>query len=139
MSLSLNQPAPDFTLFSTEKQPISLSSFRGQKVVLYFYPGAFSGGCTKELCAIRDDMASYNQLNAKVIGISTDSVFTIAKFKKTKYYVSCRYDPSEGWFGFNSSGWECPSQQTNDFSFKYWIYSFFGFLIGFGVGDKEGV
>ncbi|MFN5222838.1 MAG: redoxin domain-containing protein [Bacteroidota bacterium] len=86
MSLSLNQPAPDFTLFNTEKQPISLSSFRGQKVVLYFYPGAFSGGCTKELCAIRDDMASYNQLNAKVIGISTDSVFTIAKFKSDQGY-----------------------------------------------------
>ena len=93
MSLSLNQPAPDFTLFNTEKQPISLSSFRGQKVVLYFYPGAFSGGCTKELCAIRDDMASYNQLNAKVIGISTDSVFTIAKFKSDQGPSSCDYQP----------------------------------------------
>lgn len=86
MSVTVNQPAPDFTLFNTEKQPVSLSSFRGQKVVLYFYPAAFSGGCTKELCAIRDDMSAYNQLNAKVIGISTDAVFTLAKFKTDQGY-----------------------------------------------------
>jgi peroxiredoxin len=82
MSVTLNQPAPDFTLYNTERQPVTLSSLRGQKVVLYFFPAAFSGGCTKELCAVRDDMASYNSLNAKVFGISTDAFFSLAKFKE---------------------------------------------------------
>ena len=86
MSVTLNQPAPDFTLYNTERQPVTLSSLRGQKVVLYFFPAAFSGGCTKELCAVRDDMASYNSLNAKVFGISTDAFFSLAKFKEEQGY-----------------------------------------------------
>jgi peroxiredoxin len=86
MSISINQPAPDFTLFNTEKQAITLSSLRGHKVVLLFFPAAFSGGCTKELCSVRDDMASYNHVNAKVIGISTDTLFTLAKFKEDQGY-----------------------------------------------------
>ena len=55
-------------------------------MVLYFFPAAFSGGCTKELCAVRDDMASYNSLNAKVFGISTDAFFSLAKFKEEQGY-----------------------------------------------------
>jgi peroxiredoxin len=86
MSIAVNQPAPDFTLFNTERQPVTLSSLRGQKVVLYFFPAAFSGGCTKELCSVRDDMAAYNNLNAKVIGISTDAFFSLAKFKEEQGY-----------------------------------------------------
>ncbi|MFN5324871.1 MAG: redoxin domain-containing protein [Bacteroidota bacterium] len=86
MSISINQPAPDFTLFNTEKQAITLSSLRGHKVVLLFFPAAFTGVCTKELCSVRDDMASYNHVNAKVIGISTDTLFTLAKFKEDQGY-----------------------------------------------------
>ena len=53
---------------------------------------------------------------------------------KNNYYLSMRWEPSEGWFGFNQSGYEAPSQQTNDYFFEYWMYSFFGFLCGFGIG-----
>lgn len=59
------------------------------------------------------------------------------KIKDTNYYLAARWEPFEGWFGFNQSGWECPSQQTNDFSFQYYMYSFFGFLIGLGKGTTK--
>lgn len=82
MSITLGQQAPDFTLRDTEKNEVSLSQFAGKKVVLVFFPLAFTGVCTTELCSLRDSIAIYNQLNAEVIGISVDSLFTLDKFKK---------------------------------------------------------
>ena len=67
MSITLGQQAPNFTLRDTEKNEVSL---------------AFTGVCTTELCSLRDSIAIYNQLNAEVIGISVDSLFTLDKFKK---------------------------------------------------------
>jgi peroxiredoxin len=78
----LHTPAPDFTLFNQNKEAITLSSFKGQPVVLLFFPLAFTGVCTKELCQVRDDIASYSQVNAKVLGISVDSLFSLAKFRE---------------------------------------------------------
>ncbi len=82
MSIQIGQAAPDFTLFDTEKNPVQLSSFKGQKVLLLFFPQSFTGVCTKELCSVRDNIALYNSANAKVFGISVDSVFTLGKFKE---------------------------------------------------------
>ncbi|MEY4292884.1 MAG: hypothetical protein RIQ61_1282 [Bacteroidota bacterium] len=82
MSITLGQQAPYFTLRDTEKNEVSLSQFAGKKVVLVFFPLAFTGVCTTELCSLRDSIATYNQLNAEVIGISVDSLFTLDKFKK---------------------------------------------------------
>ena len=82
MSIQLGQSAPDFTLFDSEKNPVQLSSLKGQNVLLLFFPQSFTGVCTKELCAVRDNIALYNGANAKVLGISVDSVFTLAKFKE---------------------------------------------------------
>jgi peroxiredoxin len=82
MSITLGQQAPNFTLRETEKNEVSLSQFAGKKVVLVFFPLAFTGVCTTELCSLRDSIATYNQLNAEVIGISVDSLFTLDKFKK---------------------------------------------------------
>jgi glutaredoxin-dependent peroxiredoxin len=81
MSLTLNQKAPDFTLFNTQKAEVSLSAQKGKNVILLFFPLAFSGTCTTEMCSMRDDIASYDGLNATVFGISIDSVFSLAKFK----------------------------------------------------------
>ena len=75
MSLTVGQTAPDFTLIDTERKPRSLKEFAGKKVVLAFYPGAFTGACTKEMCALRDAMAAFNSLEAQVVGISVDSPF----------------------------------------------------------------
>lgn len=81
MSLQVGQTAPNFTLFNTEKQEVTLSQQQGP-VVLLFFPLAFTSVCTTELCTIRDDYSSYNNLNATVFGISVDSLFTLDKFKK---------------------------------------------------------
>lgn len=81
MQLQPGQPAPDFTLYNTKKEAVTLSSFLGTKVVLLFYPAAFTGTCTKELCSVRNDIASYNAINAVVFGISTDTVFSLIRYK----------------------------------------------------------
>jgi glutaredoxin-dependent peroxiredoxin len=75
MAQLLNQTAPDFTLLDTDKKPVSLKDFAGKKVVLVFYPGAFTGVCTNEVCAFRDAMSVFNAVNAQVVGISVDSIF----------------------------------------------------------------
>lgn len=82
MSLQVGQVAPDFTLFNTEKQEVTLGSFKGQPVVILFFPLAFTSVCTAELCSVRDNIASFNQVNAQVLGISVDSLFTLGKFKE---------------------------------------------------------
>ena len=82
MSINVGDKAPSFTLFSDEKQPVNLSDYQGQSVVLLFFPLAFTGVCTAELCSMRDAMAEYNGLNAQVLAISVDSVFTLEQFKQ---------------------------------------------------------
>lgn len=76
------QPAPDFKLFNTDKQEITLSSLRGKNVLLLFFPFAFTGTCTRELCGVRDDIARYNKVNAEVFGISVDSPYSLGKYKE---------------------------------------------------------
>jgi glutaredoxin-dependent peroxiredoxin len=75
MAIQVGKQAPDFTLFDTEKKSRSLSEFHGKNIILAFYPGAFTGVCTKEMCAFRDSMSKFNELNAQVIGISVDGPF----------------------------------------------------------------
>ncbi len=82
MSLSKGQMAPNFTLYNTTKTEITLSGLKGKNVVLLFFPLAFTSTCTAELCSVRDELATYNSLNAMVFGISIDSLFTLAKFKE---------------------------------------------------------
>lgn len=82
MSMSIGQSAPDFTLYNTEKNKVSLADFRNKNVVILFFPLAFTGVCTNELCSMRDNLAAYNGMNAEVIGISVDSLFTLDRFKK---------------------------------------------------------
>lgn len=85
MSVKTGQEAPDFTLQNTKGEKVSLSNFQGKKkVVLLFFPLAFSSTCTDEMCTMRDNMKMYNSLNARVIGISVDSFFTLGKFKKSE-------------------------------------------------------
>ena len=86
MALQIGTLAPDFTLFSDEKKPVTLSHFRGHNVILNFFPAAFTGVCTAQLCDARDNMATYNSVGAVVLGISTDTVFALAKFKELNNY-----------------------------------------------------
>ena len=80
MALKKGDRAPAFTLYDTEKKSRSLSEFLGKKTVLVFYPGAFTGVCTKEMCTFRDSLSSFGSLNAQVVGISIDSPFANKAF-----------------------------------------------------------
>ncbi len=82
MSITAGQPAPDFSLYDSEKKQTTLSDNRDTNVVLLFFPLAFTSVCTAELCAVRDNLNWYNTVNAKVFGISVDSPQTLAKFKE---------------------------------------------------------
>ena len=76
MAVDVGQTAPEFTLHDTDRGRRSLSEFKGKNVVLAFFPGAFTGTCTTEMCALRDRMNRFNSLNAQVLGISVDPPFS---------------------------------------------------------------
>jgi peroxiredoxin len=80
MAVKVGDKAPDFTLYDTEKNLRSLKEFLGKKTVLAFYPGAFTGVCTKEMCTFRDSLGRFNALNAQVVGISVDAPFANKAF-----------------------------------------------------------
>ncbi|QKJ29287.1 peroxiredoxin [Mucilaginibacter mali] len=86
MSIQLGQQAPNFTLVSGERKEVSLADFKGKKVVIHFFPFAFTGTCTTQLCTMRDNFGYYDGLNAQILGISVDSPFTLAKFKEEYNY-----------------------------------------------------
>ena len=86
MNLSIGDKAPEFTLRASDKSEVSLSNYRGKNVVLLFFPLAFTGVCTKELCDIRDNMNIYSSLDAEVLAVSVDSLFTLEKFKEEQGY-----------------------------------------------------
>ena len=78
----INEKAPLFELYNTNKEKVSLSSYAGETVILAFYPGAFTGVCDTEMCALQENMESFNASGAKVIGISVDSPWSNAEFAK---------------------------------------------------------
>ena len=79
--LAPGDPAPDFTLPDADGHPVSLASFRGQRVIVYFYPAALTPGCTKEACDFRDNLADLNAQSVAVLGISPDQPSKLAKFR----------------------------------------------------------
>jgi glutaredoxin-dependent peroxiredoxin len=80
--MTVGQIAPGFKLINTQKRITELSSLRGKNVLLLFFPFAFSGTCTTELCNVRDDIEKYNSANAEVFGISIDSFFVLKRYKE---------------------------------------------------------
>jgi peroxiredoxin len=86
MPLQAGQPAPQFTLVSDTLKQVSLADFKGKKVILHFFPMAFTGVCTTQLCTMRDNFGYYDGLNAVILGISVDSPFVLAKFKEENNY-----------------------------------------------------
>jgi peroxiredoxin len=115
MYIEIGNPAPDFTLYDSAKNKITLSDMKGHNVVLLFFPLAFTSTCTAELCSIRDNISFYNKVNATVFGISVDSLYTLAKFKSEQNLnfsllsdfnkdVSLLYDSLYEMFGYNMKG-----------------------------------
>lgn len=82
MSIQAGALAPGFSLFDTDKNKVSLAEQKGKNVVLLFFPLAFTGVCTAELCNVRDNISLYNNTNAVVFGISVDSLFSLKKFRE---------------------------------------------------------
>ncbi|SFI89026.1 Peroxiredoxin [Amycolatopsis sacchari] len=86
MAVEVGSQAPDFTLNDYNRQPVSLSSFRGEKpVLLVFYPFAFSGTCTGELCQLRDEFDDYDG-RVQVLGVSIDTVFSLKTWAEQQGY-----------------------------------------------------
>jgi peroxiredoxin len=86
MSLSVGDTAPDFSLPDQDKQVVSLADLRGAPVLLVFYPFAFSGPCTGELCQLRDELAVYTDAGVKVVAVSTDPVFSLKAFREKESF-----------------------------------------------------
>lgn len=116
MTIQNGQKAPGFTLYDNNKQEVSLDDQKGRNnVVLLFFPLAFTSVCTAELCNIRDNYSTYNNLNAQVYGISVDSLFTLDRFAKEQNLnfpllsdfnkeVSAAYGSLYESFGFGMKG-----------------------------------
>lgn len=77
--------APDFTLSDETGRPVSLSDFRGQKVIVYFYPAASTPGCTKEACDFRDSLNPLASSGYRVLGISKDELPALVRFKAEEH------------------------------------------------------
>jgi peroxiredoxin len=82
MKIEIGSIAPEFSLYSSDKQKVSLTDFKDKNVLLLFFPLAFTGVCTKELCNVRDTINIYNNSDAVVLGISVDSPQALSKFKE---------------------------------------------------------
>ena len=115
MKIEIGQVAPDFTLYDSSRNKVTLSNLRGQNVLLLFFPLAFTSTCTAELCSIRDNISFYNNVNAKVFGISVDSLHTLAIYKADQNLnftllsdfnkdVSSLYGSIYEMFGYNMKG-----------------------------------
>ena len=115
MHIEIGLPAPDFTLYDSAKNKVSLSEMKGQNILLLFFPLAFTSTCTAELCAVRDNISFYNKVKAKVFGISVDSLHTLAKYKAEQNLnftllsdfnkdVSSKYGSLYETFGYNMKG-----------------------------------
>ena len=83
--LSPGDPAPDFTLPDPDGNPVTLSSFRGMKVVIYFYPAASTPGCTTQACDFRDSIVSLTSAGYQVLGISPDAPEAQRKFRDEQH------------------------------------------------------
>jgi mycoredoxin-dependent peroxiredoxin len=87
MAVEVGQEAPDFELKNTRGEPVRLSSFRGTKnVVLVFYPLAFSGVCTTELYALRDDFPEITRDDVELLTVSVDSTYVLRKWDDTEHF-----------------------------------------------------
>lgn len=115
MEVKLGEKAPIFTLRAHDKSQVNLESFRGSDVVLLFFPLAFSRVCTEELKCVQNDYDGYSNLDAHVFGISVDSLYTLAEFRKVHSIgfpllsdfnkeVSRAYDALHEEFGYEMKG-----------------------------------
>lgn len=80
--LTAGEPAPDFTLSDDTGERVTLSAFRGKRVVIYFYPAAMTPGCTTQACDFRDNFSEFEKAGFKVVGVSPDQPAKLAQFRE---------------------------------------------------------
>jgi len=80
--MKIGSVAPNITLYNTERKKIDLNTFSGKRMILFFFPGAWTSTCTKEMCSVQDDFSFYKSAEAEVFGISVDSPFALKRFKE---------------------------------------------------------
>jgi len=113
--LQIGDKAPEFALRASDKSLVQLSEQRGKNIVLLFFPFAFTGVCTKELCYLRDSLAEYEALDAQILAVSVDSPYTLARWKEEQQFnfpllsdfnktVSKKYDTLYKEFGLGLKG-----------------------------------
>jgi peroxiredoxin len=87
MAVEVGSKAPDFTLVNQDRESVTLSEqLKKGNVVLAFFPGAFSGTCTKEMCSFRDTMSNFTGANATVLGVSTDTFFALKAWRDQQHF-----------------------------------------------------
>jgi len=115
MQIEIGQKAPEFTLYNSEKKLISLAEYKGKNLLILFFPLAFSSVCTAELCSVRDNIKIFQNVRADVLGISVDSLYSLAAFKNEQKLnfpllsdfnkeVSVAYGAFYETFGFGMKG-----------------------------------
>ncbi|MBL7740997.1 MAG: redoxin domain-containing protein [Chitinophagaceae bacterium] len=82
MAIAVGSKAPAFKLYNTDRKEISSSDYAGKTIVLQFFPAAFTGVCTAQMCSSRDELSVYNDLGATVFGVSVDMPFSLKVFKE---------------------------------------------------------
>ena len=85
VQLKAGDPAPEFTLPDADGKPVSLTDFRGRRVIVYFYPAAMTAGCTKQACDFRDSLSQLDGAGVTVVGISPDPVTKLARFRNEQH------------------------------------------------------
>ena len=78
--ITVGQKAPDFKLIDKDKNEVTLANFKGKNLILFFFPIAWSGTCTKEMCSVQEDFKMYQGMNAAVAGVSIDTFFALKRF-----------------------------------------------------------
>ena len=121
MAIKVGDKAPDFTLFDANRKQRSLKEFLGKKTVIAFFPGAFTGVCTKEMCTFRDSLSTLAGMNAQVVAISVDSPFA-----------------NKGFSDQNKLGFPVLSDHSREVSTKYvGVYNGFGGLPGYTAAKRS--
>lgn len=82
MTLKIGDKAPSFKLFNTDKKEVALEDFKGKNLIVHFFPAAFTGTCTSQLCTVRDAISTYHNDRCDVVAISVDMLFSLKKFKE---------------------------------------------------------
>ncbi len=142
--VSVGEQAPDFTLPNQDGQPVTLSSLRGQKVIIFAFPKANTAGCTAQACAFRDQFPQISSENAVILGISADSPDELKRWKiSQKLPYDLLSDPDQevinswGAEGMNLLGLVQVTRTTR----SYWVLDENGRIIDMqiGVGPRQSV